>query len=121
MFRLIKYLVLLAIALVLVVLALANRGAVTLQLLPDEIAGWTGLPNVPVELPLFMVIFGGVVLGLLIGFIWEWLREHRHRAEASRERRARTKLEREMADLKGKSGQPDDDVLALLDDRRQAG
>ena len=52
MIRLIKYLILAAIALVLVVLALANREPVTLELLPAELAGWAGLNYAPIEMPL---------------------------------------------------------------------
>ncbi|MEM6609396.1 MAG: LapA family protein [Pseudomonadota bacterium] len=121
MLRLIKIIVLAVIAFGLVILALANRTIVTLELLPQEIAGWVGISFAPIELPLFLVIFGGVAIGLLVGFIWEWLREHRHRAEASRERRARTKLEREVETLKGRSNEGQDEILALLDDGRRAG
>ena len=45
---------------------------------------------------LFLVIFAGIVAGLLIGFVWEWLREHRFRSTAARERRERERLEREI-------------------------
>lgn len=120
MIRLIKFVFLAAVAVCLVVLALANRGAVTLQLLPSEVMVWTGLSLPPLQLPLFVVIFGGVVAGLLIGFVWEYLREARIRAEASRDRRARTELEREVETLKGQSADSSDDVLALLDDGRRA-
>ncbi|MEM9319677.1 MAG: LapA family protein [Pseudomonadota bacterium] len=119
--RFVKYLILCAIALVLIVLALANRQTVTLELLPPEIAGWVGIPFPPIELPLFLVIFAGVIGGLLIGFIWEWLREHRHRAEAKQQRRARTRLEREVENLKGHSNEGKDDVLALLDEGGRTG
>lgn len=121
MLRLIKYLVLVLIALVLVVLALANRDAVTLNLLPADMAAWAGVDVTPIELPLFLVIFGGVAVGLLIGRIAEWLREYRYRADAKQQRRARTKLEREVADLKGRSGEAQDDVLALLEDGGRTG
>lgn len=119
--RLIKYFVLLVISLALVILAFANRDSVTLQLMPEEMAAWTGLTIAPLEVPLFVVIFAGVMVGLLIGFIWEWLREYRLRAEGSRHARERTKLEREVATLKGRSGKSDDDVLALLEDGGRTG
>ena len=121
MLRLLKYLVLAVIAVVLVVLALANREAVVLELLPDDIAAWAGVDFQPIELPLFLVIFGGVAIGLLIGRIAEWLREYRFRADAKLQRRERTKLEREVASLKGNRGGEKDDVLALLDDGGRTG
>lgn len=121
MLRLIKYIVLAVIAVVLVVLALANRDSVTLELLPADLAAWSGVNFAPIELPLFLVIFAGVAIGLLIGRIAEWLREYRYRADAKQQRRARTKLEREVADLKGRSGETQDDVLALLEDGGRTG
>jgi lipopolysaccharide assembly protein A len=67
------------------------------------------------------VIFGGILVGLLIGFIWEWLREHRIRAEAARTRRELTESRREVEKLReARPKEAGDDVLALLDDGRPA-
>ena len=90
--RIIKYLVLAAILIVLVAVALANRGPMTLRLLPDEIAGLFGL-NYDLTLPVFVVILGTFLLGLVFGFVWEWLREHKHRVTARVEQRERQRLE----------------------------
>jgi putative membrane protein len=79
--RAIKYLFLIVVAIALVVLAMANRDPVTLTLLPQELALWSGV-DLTIELPLFVVILAGVCHGHSGGFVWEWLREHRHRAAA---------------------------------------
>lgn len=113
--RYIKYLFLAAIALALVLLALANRDPVTLTVLPPDLAAWVGWNQV-VTLPLFLVILGGVVGGLLIGFVWEWFREHRQRAEAKAQRRERDRLAREVETLRGKANRGKDEVLALIED-----
>ncbi|MBF9030369.1 DUF1049 domain-containing protein [Rhodobacterales bacterium HKCCE3408] len=118
--RAVKYLFLIIVALALVIIALANRDPVVIEVLPADLAAWVGW-SFQLRLPLFLVILGGIVLGLLIGFVWEWLREHRHRAEAARERRQRTKLEREVQTLKGRSEDGQDDVLALIDRGGRAG
>ena len=115
MIRYIKYLFLLCIAIVLILAAVANRGSVTLQLLPAEMAAYLGQP-LSFEMPLYVVIFGGIVVGLLIGFVWEWLREHKHRADARGQRREKEKLEREVRGLKRKANSGKDEVLAILDD-----
>lgn len=112
--RYIKYLFLLVVAFCLVVLALANRQSVQVKLLPEEMAAYLGQP-ITYELPLFVVIFVGIVLGLLIGFVWEWLREHKHRADGRRQKREKEKLQREVKGMKAESGRGKDDVLALLD------
>ena len=120
MMRYLRYLVLGAIALGLVVVSLANRQDVTLTLLPQELGGLLGF-NFALEVPLFTVLFGGIVAGVLIGFVWEWVREHKHRAEVSRKAREISKLERELAAMRSTKADPVNDVIALIDAPRKAG
>jgi putative membrane protein len=117
--RAIKYLFLIVVAFGLVILAMANRDPVTLTLLPQELALWSGV-DIAIELPLFVVILGGVVTGLLVGFVWEWLREHRHRAAARTNQREAKKLEREVQALRGKKNEGRDEILALVEDAETA-
>lgn len=112
--RFIKYLFLAIVALALVLLALANREPVTLTVLPHNLAEWVNW-NFIITLPLFLVILGGIVAGLLIGFVWEWFREHRQRAEAKAQRRERDRLAREVQKLRGDKRQDQDEVLALVE------
>lgn len=107
-----RYLFLGALGLVLLVLALANRAPVTLRLLPEDIGAYLGL-RAGFTAPLFVVFFLAMTLGLLIGFFWEWLREHKHRAEARHERVERERLERELSRTRARTDE--DDVLALID------
>jgi uncharacterized integral membrane protein len=101
----------------LLTVALANRAPVEVWLLPEDLAKLTGL-TWAAELPLFLVIFGGIIAGVLIGFVWEWFREHGHRATASQKSREVARLERELAVLKDSASvPPKDEVLALLDTR----
>jgi len=112
--RYIRYGFLAALAIVLVTVALANRGPVTLHLLPADVSGFLGF-SWTVSLPLFIVIFGGIIAGILIGFVWEWMREYRQRAEAKAAKRERDQLAREVQKLKGPSPEKGDDVLALIE------
>ena len=112
--RYIKYAFLLVIGVCLLTIALANRGMVTLRLVPDEIADLAGL-NTTADLPLFLVILGSIIAGLLIGFVWEWLREHRYRRDGARAVREAKQMGREVARLKGGDPATGDDVLALLE------
>lgn len=113
--RYIKYALLAAIAVVLIAVSLANREMVTLELLPSDLAGLVGI-NHSVSLPLFVVIFGGVGVGLLIGFLWEWIREYKQRAQAAAQTREMDRMRREIKRLKGAQSEGKDDVLALLDE-----
>ncbi len=115
--RYFRYAILAVIAICLVTVALANRESVTLNLLPQGLAELISYPESAnaASLPLFVVIFGGIVAGLFLGFVWEWLREHKHRAEAVAQRREKERLAREVARMKTASSKDGDDVLAILE------
>ncbi len=112
--RYIRYAFLALLAIILVSVALANREFVTLQLLPADLSLLLGLQET-MRLPLFIVIFGGVITGLLIGFVWEWLREHKYRAEAARRQSEVRRLERELRRVRGERDKDKNEVVALLD------
>lgn len=102
------------VALCLVFVGLANRGVVTVQAMPVAFSDLLGIsPNT--DLPLFIVIFLSVGVGLLLGFVWEWIREYRQRAEAKAKTRELDALRRELAALKTSAAPKVDDVLALLE------
>lgn len=117
MIRYLRLLVIGLLAFCLLTVALANRTPVQVRLLPDDLAALTGL-TWAAEMPLFLVIFAGIVAGVLIGFVWEWLRETQIRSTATARAREVARLERELAELRGAAGVvPKDDVLALLEKR----
>ena len=106
----------LAAVLALVTVALANRGFVTIKLLPDVLASLFGR-NLTLDLPLFVIIALGICLGLVIGFIWEWLREMKLRINARKEHKENIRLQREIDQIQRANGGHDDDVLALLEQK----
>ena len=112
--RYLRYLVFGSIAVGLVIVALANRGEVSLTLMPLVLGDLIGF-NLQFQIPLFTVIFLGVMAGLLIGFVWEWLREMKHRTAAKTEHRQVVRLEREVSKLKSVTAKEQDDILALLE------
>jgi len=107
MMKFLRYLVLAVIALVIITLAFANREVVTLNLLPEDIETLVGM-NLKIELPMFLIGFGGIAMGVVVGFIWEWMREHKYRAAAASHRRQVRELERKVTPAQ-------DDVIALLE------
>lgn len=64
--RYIRYLFLATFAVGLVTLSMANRGMVTLNLLPAELSGFLGF-SWSITLPLFLVILLGIILGRRLG------------------------------------------------------
>ncbi len=98
----------------LILVGIANRDIVTVRAMPEMIASPFGI-SPDIELPLFMVIFAGVGLGLLIGFLWEWVREHRIRAESRAKSREVAELQRQIDRMTDEKHKGKDDIIALLD------
>lgn len=117
--RILKFLFVTVLAIFLIIVGFANRQPVTLTLFPGDLVPFTKY-NAGIELPLYMVVFGGLGAGLLIGFIWEWLREARIRSEAARDRRERARLAQEVKTLKADKPEGKDEIIALVDGRKPA-
>lgn len=109
--RTLRLLLLGLILVVIVVLALANRGPVTLHLLPE---GMARVMPLSIEVPLFVVSLVSIGVGMVIGYLLEWLREHKHRRRASVKSREAAQAKREVERLRKDTGRHEDDVLALL-------
>jgi uncharacterized integral membrane protein len=113
--RYIRYTSIAIFALALVLIALANRSIVSLRILPDELEGFAAL-NPTYDVPLYLVIYGGILMGLIVGFIWEWIREAGERRAAARQARELAGLRAEVKRLKKEQNKDKDEVLALLDE-----
>ena len=112
--RPLKLALLAAVAVIMIVFALANRELVVVRIVPAEFSGF--FPSLPAfAVPAFALIFAGILIGLMIGFVWEWMREHRHRAEAVQNKREVSKLAMENEDLKKRDSKEKDEILALLE------
>ncbi len=114
MLRFLRILFLAILGIALLAVASANLDPVTLHVLPSDMAVVLGV-NWQMQLPLFLVIFAGILAGLGIGFVWEWFREARHRAALAEHKREAGQLRREVSKLRTDTRKPDDDVLALLE------
>ena len=102
------------VAICLVIVGLANRGDVTLRAMPDSLASLFGI-SPDVSLPVFIVIFIAFGLGMLIGLVWEYIREIPERAESRAKNRRIKDLERQVAALKDEKHEGQDEVLAMLE------
>ena len=111
--RYIRTAILVALAIILVTIALANRGPMTLRVLPEPLQDLLGV-TWELTLPIFVVLVLAIGAGLLLGFVWEWVREHKHRSAAVTERRKREDLEKQMTQHVPKEGKGDD-TLALVE------
>ena len=102
-------------AIVLILVAAANRAPVTVGLLPETIAAFTGRAWT-LTMPAFVALFLAMVFGVLVGLVWEWLREARLRAESKTRAHDLARLQREVGDLRRTHAAPKDEVLAILDE-----
>ena len=94
-------LILVPLAVVLVALAVANRGPVTISLDPIN----TSDPVYSVQVPLFLLVFLLVIVGVLIGGIAAWLKQARWRRRARRLRAELRRSRDEVADLKRRAAE----------------
>ncbi len=115
MIRYLRYAFLGSLGIVLVSVSLANRDAVSIRLMPDGLATLFGF-NLGAEVPMFAVVLGGIATGLVVGFVWEWLREYKHRRAANEKSREVKALSREVTRLKEVQNRDKDEVLAILDE-----
>lgn len=109
--RTFKLILLALILIAIVMLAVANREMVTLNLMPQALSG---VLQASVQLPLFLVSILSILVGMVIGYLFEWLREHKHRRRAADAAREAERMRRERDRLRQQTGRADDDVLALL-------
>nr|WP_255616622.1 lipopolysaccharide assembly protein LapA domain-containing protein [Microvirga puerhi] len=80
------------VAVLIVLLAVANREPVTLSLDPFS----RDVPEFAAQLPLFAVIFAAVMVGVVIGGAATWLAQGKHR-------RARRQFRREVTQLRSET------------------
>ena len=95
-----KALILLPLAVLVVLLAVANRAPVTLSLDPFS----REAPEIAFTLPLFAIIFGAVMLGVIIGGVMSWLVQGKHRRAERRYKREARRLRADTARTRPASG-----------------
>ena len=87
-----------------------------IRILPSELEGFLG-GGMVFSIPIFVLFLCGVIFGLFIGFVWEWIREMKHRSASSRKSKELAKVENELNQLKRESGQNEDEILFLLNNK----
>ncbi len=89
--KLINIIILIPIAIVLIVLSVANREAVTLALNPFRPEDTV----LSVSAPFFVFLFAALILGMVIGSLATWFTQGKHRKKARREAREVVKWQTE--------------------------
>ncbi len=107
--RYVRYFILGVIALALILIAVANRQIVTVQLEPFGLG--EPFPQ-PIDMPLFVVIFVSALAGLISGFVIEWIRERKHRRAIFEQEREASDLRKEVRRLANKVAATDKDAMS---------
>ena len=87
-----------------------------IRIIPIELEGFLG-GGMIFSIPIFVLFLCGVIFGLFVGFVWEWIREMKHRSASSRKSKELAKVENELSQLKRESGQNEDEILLLLNNK----
>ena len=87
-----------------------------IRILPSELEGFFG-GGMIFSIPIFVLFLCGVVFGLFVGFVWEWIREMKHRSASNRKSKELAKVENELSQLKRESGQNEDEIMLLLNNK----
>ena len=87
-----------------------------IRILPSELEGFLG-GGMIFSIPIFVLFLCGVIFGLFVGFVWEWIREMKHRSASSRKSKELAKVENELSQLKRESCQNEDEIMLLLNNK----
>ena len=89
--KILSFIILVPLAIVLVVFCVANREAISVSL--DPIGT---LPQLAFQAPLFVLLIGSLILGLLLGGVGTWMTQSHYRAKSARRRREVENLRHEV-------------------------
>ncbi|MEO5805520.1 LapA family protein [Devosia sp.] len=112
--RIIGWVVLVPLCVVLIVFALANRQLIVLNFNPFVSAEQLSAPGYGV--PLFLVLYIVLLLGVMLGGVASWFAQGVHRVRGRHWRREAATLSHELEALRKTHGQPAGHGLSEVDD-----
>lgn len=112
--RIVGWFVLVPLCAVLIVFALANRHAISVHFDPVSPADAPIIAHA--EVPLFIVIYGMLFLGVILGGVAAWFAQGKNRRERRRFKRDATRLTKELAEMRRATRQKSDEHALLSPD-----
>jgi uncharacterized membrane protein YciS (DUF1049 family) len=94
-----KAVVLVPLAMLAVAFALGNKQPVSVSFDP-----FTDSPDHRIEVPLFVIVFAGLIVGVLLGGIATWIGQGRHRKAERMHRRDVERLRTDIDRMRASSG-----------------
>lgn len=112
--KLLSLLIAIPVGIVVITLAVANRGPVTLAVPPQLDDG----PLISATIPLYALIFATLFAGMILGSIATWFQQGRHRKAAKVNRaeanKANVEVERQKEKVAEATDSKDDEARALM-------
>ena len=93
--RILSFLILVPLAILLVIFCVSNRGPVTVSLDPLGT-----MPQFTYSMPLFILMIGAVMVGLILGGTGTWLTQAHYRRKAWKRRNEIERLKRDADDAR---------------------
>ena len=106
--KILSFIILVPLAILLVVFCVANREAVTVSLDP-----FGTMPQFTFALPLFILLMGAVIAGVILGGLGTWFTQAHYRRKAWRRKNEVDRLRREADDAKERLRQLREEKAAL--------
>lgn len=100
--KILAIIVLVPIAIIAIALSVANRHAVALSLDPFNSTD----PAVVISMPLFVLVFGAIAVGVLLGGVGTWLGQGRWRRQTRKLRTELKGVQRETAQYRAAAASP---------------
>ncbi|MEM7424506.1 MAG: lipopolysaccharide assembly protein LapA domain-containing protein [Pseudomonadota bacterium] len=94
-------------AIVIILLAIANRQSVRFSLDPTSVEE----PLLAFEVPLYLLLLAGVIIGIMIGGASSWITQAKWRKAARLARQEVSEVRTEAAELRRKTVQPETALL----------
>ena len=112
--RYFKLLIWVLVSIILVIFALGNNQAVQVYLLPSTFTH-TLVSRSIFSIPLFIVVYLALLIGVVFGFIFEYFREYKYRLDLRKNKKELRSLRIEVQELKLKTVNADLKTLSNLD------
>ena len=109
-----KFIIWILVGFILIIFALSNNQTVEVHVLPENFGSSSGLKSI-YSLPLFVILYAILMLGLILGIFFEFLRERKHRVNLKQAHKDIKLLQSEMEKLKSSNLGSDSEILNLID------
>ena len=112
--RYIKLLAWVLVGVLFVIFALGNNQTIQVYLFPNIFSN-TMIPRSLFPMPLFIIIYLVLLIGVIFGFVFEYFRQYKYRLNLRKYKKEMNSLRAEVQELKSRTANVDLKILNKLD------